>query len=74
MKKTLFRFVNTVIQSKLENEIIWSHIITLRFKYLKKNMSHECDNFIPEDSRYYNFGKLLEKIIVYVETFILRYC
>ena len=21
-------------------------------------MSHECDNFIPEDSRYYNFGKL----------------
>ena len=61
----LCRFANGVINSKLNKKIIWNHIKTLRFEYLKKNTlgcdiipasndSNILDEFLFDDGRQAN--------------------
>ena len=53
-----FRFVNTVINSKLERKVVWNHIKTLRFKFLQKNINLVCENdLIPTEHIKHTFHK-----------------
>ena len=60
------RFVNTVSQSKLDTNVIWSHVKDLRFKYLKKNIDLTCfDNLIPDEYISSNSKHLTQLIGIY---------
>ena len=54
-----FRFVNSIISSNVEQRVIWSHISSLRYKYLKNNISPKCSNgFIFIKDILNNFEKM----------------
>ena len=49
---TFFRFANGVKNSKLDKKVIWSHIKTLRFEFLKNNSLLPCQSettLIPDN-------------------------
>ena len=53
------RFVNSIISSNVENKVIWSHISSLRHRYLKKNISPKCfDGFISNEDISNNFQEM----------------
>ena len=53
------RFVNSVIRSNVEKNVIWSHISSLRYKYLKNNIGPKCsEGFISIE----DISKFFEKI------------
>ena len=58
----LFRFVNSVKASSLDKELIWSHVKTIRFEYLKKIINLECDNNILTPNVIKNFEIFLQII------------
>ena len=59
----LLRFVNTVSDSKLDKQLIWTHIKTLRLNYLMKNTHLDCiNNFIPGEEIRNNLEKLSQSI------------
>ena len=59
MDEILCRFVNTVLNSELDENLIWSHIKTLRLNYLMKNADLTCDNaFISQVNISTHFEKL----------------
>ena len=50
-----------VKRSKLDMEVLWSHITFLRFKILEKSFSKKCyEDCIPEDDIIENFAQLIE--------------
>ena len=59
-----FRFVNTVIDSKLDRKVMWNHILTLRFEN-QRILNFKCEAVnkytkpldIPEKYVLYNIGK-----------------
>ena len=60
---TLFRFVNIFTNSKLDKKIVWNHIHTLRFEYLKNGVygviGIECqNNFLSKRSISLNIKRL----------------
>ena len=54
----IFRFVNTVLHSKLDKQIIWNHLKKMRSDYLVNNAGGTCKNFIPEQNIINNLEKL----------------
>ena len=68
----LFRFVNTVTDSKLDKEVIWNFIKVLRLEYLKKNGNIRCEasddldenGFIDEQNMEHNLEKLSQMVQV----------
>ena len=61
-----FRFVNTVVNSRLNKKVLWSYIKTLRFEYLKSKygiISIECsNNFIMQEDISVNTQKLSKMV------------
>ena len=63
----LFRFVNSVLSSNVERKVLWRHIKSIRFKYLKGIISPKCINtdvfdhgFISNEDIQNNFEKVLQ--------------
>ena len=57
------RFVQTVLSTLLDKKVIWSHLRTIRFEYLKKNVDLKCDNnFVPQENITKNVDKLSQLI------------
>ena len=54
----ILRFVNSVKSSNVENKVIWSHIPSLRNKYLKNSISRCIDGFIFDEYISNNFEKI----------------
>ena len=54
----ILRFVNSVRSSNVENKVIWSHIPSLRNKYLKNSISQCIDGFIFDEYISNNFEKI----------------
>ena len=68
-----FRLVNTIAGSKLDEEIMWGHIKTVRLKYLITNMELACeDGFIPEENIIINLESLSEIIKINNSQEIIR--
>ena len=56
---TSCRFVQTVLNALLDEKVIWSHLRTIRFEYLKKNADLKCDDsFVPQENITKNIDKL----------------
>ena len=55
-----YRFVNSVISSNVEQKVIWSHILSTRYKYLINYISPKCssDGFIYLEDILNNFEKI----------------
>ena len=48
------RFVNFVVNANIEEKVIWSLILNLRFEYLKKNVKPKCSNSVISDDNILN--------------------
>ena len=68
----LFRFVNTVSDSKLNEKVIWNFIKVIRLEFLKKNGNVRCEasddpdenSFIDEQEMENNLEKLSQMVQV----------
>ena len=62
LDKTRFRFVNTVLNSRLGKKVIWKHIQTLRFQFLKSISGIILVPYIKCKNMKFENSKLKEQI------------
>ena len=51
----ILRFVNSIISSNVEKNVIWTHISSVRSNYLKQNITTKCYDFISNEAILKNF-------------------